>query len=208
MQIKYLDALLALYITTIIASELMGSKIFTLFGVNASVAIFLLPITFSINDIVTEVYGKKRAISFVQSGLLMLVFLLFFNLLTLALPPATRFAPTNEAYTTVFGKSLRIILASLTAFWLAERFDVLVFSKLRQRFGTSRLWLRNNLSNFLSQLCDTTIFMVLAFYKPGNEWFLLSLIWPYWVLKCCMSVIETPLTYVGVSLLKKEKHHD
>jgi uncharacterized integral membrane protein (TIGR00697 family) len=205
MKMQPLDVLLALYITTIIAAELMGSKIVTFWGINASVAIFLLPITFSINDIVTEVYGKKRAISFVQSGFLMLVFLLFFNLLALALPPAARFEPTNDAYNQVFGKSLRIIIASLIAFFVAERLDVLVFAKIRQRLGTSKLWLRNNTSNFISQLIDTTLFMFLAFYRPGNFWFIVSLIWPYWLLKCSMSVVETPLTYLGVKWLKNDK---
>lgn len=202
MKIQKLDLLLALYITTIITAELMGSKIVTLFGINASVALFLLPITFTINDVVVEVYGKKRAVSFVQSGFIMLVVLLFFNILALALPPAARFEPVNPAYQQVFGKSLRIILASLTAFWVAERLDVLVFTKIRQRLGTSRLWLRNNVSNFVSQLIDTTIFIFLAFYQPGNFWFILSLIWPYWLLKCSMSVLETPFSYLGVRWLK------
>lgn len=208
MNIKPLDLLLAFYITTIVAAELMGSKIFTIAGINASVAIFLLPITFSINDIVTEVYGKARAVSFVKSGFVMLVFLLFFNLLALALPPATRFESTNPAYTQVFGKSLRIIVASLTAFWLSERFDVYVFSKIRRKLGASKLWLRNNASNFVSQLFDTIIFMFLAFYHPGNFWFILSLVWPYWLLKCSMSVIETPFTYVGVQWLKTARKQD
>lgn len=208
MKMQPLDLLLALYITTIIAAELMGSKIVTLFGVNASVALFLLPITFTINDVVVEVYGKKRAISFVQSGFVMLVFLLFFNILALALPPAARFEATNPAYQQIFGKSLRIILASLTAFWLAERLDVLVFTKIRQRLGTSKLWLRNNLSNFISQLIDTVVFMFLAFYQPGNFWFILSLIWPYWLLKCSMSVLETPLSYLGVKWLRAGKQDE
>jgi uncharacterized PurR-regulated membrane protein YhhQ (DUF165 family) len=45
--------------------------------------------------------------------------------------------------------------------------------------------------------------MFLAFYTSGSFWFIVSLIWPYWLLKCSMSIIETPLTYAGVAWLKK-----
>lgn len=201
---KKLDLLLAMYITCVVAAELLGSKIFTISGIiNSSVAIFVFPITFTINDIVTEVEGKERARSFVRAGFYILVGLAVYTLLAIALPPAERFTD-NAAYQTIFAKSLRIILASLAAFYLSERFDIYVFSQIRQRLGQNRLWLRNNLSNFVGQLFDTTIFMFLAFYQPGNFTFILSLIWPYWLLKCLMSIIETPFTYMGVKWLRDE----
>jgi len=203
-QAQKLDLLLAIYITAIISAELLGSKIFTINNIiNASVAIFVFPLTFTINDIVAEVFGKDRARSFIRSGFYVLLGLAAYTLLAISLPPATRFASSNQAYQHIFAKSLRIILASLTAFWLSERFDVYIFSKIRQKLGKKRLWLRNNASNFLGQFFDTTIFMFLAFYLPGSFTFILSLIWPYWLLKCLMSIIETPFTYWGVNWLKK-----
>ena len=202
-KIQKLDLLLALYVAMAVAAELMGSKIFTIFNViNASVAIFAFPITFSINDIVTEVCGKKRALSFMRSTLYILVVLALYNILVLVLPPAARYT-NNAAYLTIFGKSLRITLASLAAFFVAERLDIHIFSKIRQKFGKNRLWLRNNLSNFIGQLFDTTIFMFLAFYRPGNFWFIVSLIWPYWLLKCFASVVETPFTYWGGEVVEE-----
>lgn len=200
-----LDLLLSIYVAAVVAAELLGSKVFTIGGwINASVAIFVFPLTFTINDIVAEVYGKERARSFVKSAGYILVALALYTLLSIVLPPAKRFAADNVAYTHVFGKSLRIIVASLTAFWLAERFDVYVFAKIRERLGKKRLWFRNNVSNFLGQLFDTALFMFLAFYRPGNFWFILSLVWPYWLLKCGMSVVQTPLTYLGVRWLKED----
>ena len=88
--------------------------------------------------------------------------------------------------------------------------DVFIFSKIRERLGKKRLWLRNNLSNFISQGFDTVLFMTLAFYSfsqglGANTSFLMSLIIPYWLLKCSLSVIETPLVYIGVKWLKNEK---
>lgn len=198
-----MDFLLAAYIASILAAELMGGKIFSVFGlVNASVGIFTFPITYTINDIVTEVYGKKRALSFARSALWILVLMFGFSLLATSLPPAARFGQ-NAEYLAVFQKSQRIILASLTAFWLSERFDIYVFSKIRQKLGKKRLWLRNNVSNFVGQFFDTALFMMLAFYSEGRFWFVVSLIIPYWLLKCVASVVETPITYAGVRWLKE-----
>lgn len=215
LNINKMDLLVAIYVVCIAIAELMGAKTFPLalpFGIalNASVAIFVVPLIFTINDVITEVYGKERARSVVRSGLLMIVLLLGFSLLATVLPASGRFSATEQAYDTIFGLSTRISAASLTAFAVAEFLDVLIFAKLRQRLGKSKLWLRNNLSNFVSQLVDTILFMTLAFYSfnqplTANISFLTSLIIPYWLLKCGMSVIETPLVYWGVRWLREDK---
>ncbi len=215
MKVEKFDFLVSLYIFCILLSELMGGKTFFItrigsFPLNASVAIFLLPIVYTINDVIVEVFGMERARSVVRSGLLMVFFMILFSFVAIALPPSMRFVPKESAYETIFGTSIRIAFASLTAFALAEFTDLFVFSKIRQRLGKSKLWLRTNASNIVSQFLDTVIFITLAFYaldKPfvNNFVFLSGLIVPYWLLKCFMSVIETPFVYLGVNWLKKDK---
>ncbi len=211
-RMQKMDILVGIYIFGIIVSELMGIKTFPLvtfgdFTLNASVAIFLIPLLFSINDIIIEVHGKERARSVVRTGLMTIGLLFGFIMLSLALPPSGRFMESNEAYNIVFGKSARITLASLTAFALADFLDIYLFAKIREKLGKSKLWLRNNASNIISQLIDTTVFMFIAFYAfdkgfGDNSSFLISLIIPYWLLKSFMSIIETPLVYIGVKWLK------
>lgn len=214
-KIQKFDLLVSIYIFCIAVSELMGAKTFpliNLFGyqLNASVAIFVLPLIFTINDVITEVYGKERTRSVIRSGLLIILFILLFSLFATNLSPSLRFQKTENAYDTIFGLSARIAVASLTAFALAEFMDVFIFAKIREKLGKKALWLRNNASNFVSQFLDTSVFMFLAFYAfdkgfGDNFSFLVSLILPYWLLKCFMSVIETPLVYLGVKWLKKDK---
>ena len=214
-KMQKMDILVGIYIFGIIVSELMGVKTFPLFTIgtftlNASVAIFLIPLLFTINDVIIEVHGPERARSVVRTGLMTIGLLFGFIILSLALPPSGRFMETNEAYNIVFGKSARITLASLTAFALADFLDIYLFSKIREKLGKSKLWLRNNASNIISQLIDTTLFMFIAFYAfdkgfGDNSSFLISLIIPYWLLKSFMSIIETPLVYIGVKWLKGDK---
>lgn len=214
-RIKRLDLLISIYIACIAISELMGGKTFAVadlgfMQLNSSVAIFALPLIFTINDVITEVYGRQRARSVVKSGLVVVFIILLFSLLATHLPPSARFNATEPAYDKVFGLSARIAAASLTAFALAAFLDIFIFAKLREKLGKKALWFRNNLSNFASQFVDTTVFMFLAFYSFGrpfsdNLTFLVSLIVPYYILKCFMSILETPLVYAGVKWLKNEK---
>jgi uncharacterized integral membrane protein (TIGR00697 family) len=212
--IRRFDMLVAVYICCIAVAELMGAKTVPLatigdFHLNASVALLVVPLLFTINDVIIEVHGKERARSVVFSGLFVIALLLLLSLIATHLPPSSRFMADEAAYDTIFGKSARIAAASLVAFALAELLDVWVFSKIRKKMADKALWLRNNASNFAAQFIDTVIFMTLAFYaleKPfgTNAAFLLGLIVPYWLLKCSMSVVETPLVYLGVRWLRRD----
>lgn len=196
-------------------SELMGGKTFPItnigsFHLNATVAIFILPFIYAANDIIVEVFGKARAQSVVRSSLLMIFFLLLFSLLATSLSPSSRFAPTNHAYTTIFGISIRFSAASLIAFAVSEFLDVYLFAKLREKLGKKNLWLRTNVSNFVSEFFDTALFITLAFYALdqsalSNFSFIAGIALPYWLLRCLMSIIETPLVYLGVKWLQDKK---
>ena len=92
----------------------------------------------------------------------------------------------------------------------AEFLDVYVFSWIRQKLGKSKLWLRNNVSNFISQFVDSALFLTIAFYAfnqsfGSNLSFITGLLIPYWLLRCGLSIVETPLVYLGVKWLKGGK---
>lgn len=202
-----------MYIFCIVVAELMGGKTFPLahiwgFQLNASVAIFVFPLIFTINDIVTEIYGRERTRSIIRSSLVIIFLLIVVSLAFTALPPSSRFTELEGAYDQIFSLSARISAASLTAFIVAELVDVLVFNKIREKLGKRALWLRTNASNFIAMFFDTSLFIGLAFYNlqqgfNENIGFLVSLILPYWGLKCIASVIETPFAYWGVNWLRE-----
>jgi len=114
-----------------------------MFNVSVSVAIFMVPITFLITDIVAEVYGKKFSQRFVYIGVAVLVIMMLFVLLSVALPAHERYS-YNAEYVTIFGSSLRIMVASILAFFLSQIHDVWAFEFLKKKTGGRFLWLRNN----------------------------------------------------------------
>jgi uncharacterized integral membrane protein (TIGR00697 family) len=213
MMIRKFDVLVALYIFGVMVAELMGAKTFTLLHLghvtlSASVAIFVMPLLFTVTDVIVEVKGRQRARSVVFSGLLMVSLLILFSLLATHLAPSARFSHREAAYDAVFGASARIAAASLLAFAVSELLDVAVFSKLRQRMHGKALWFRNNVSNIVSQFADSTVFIVVAFYAfgsslGGNIAFLSGIILPYWLIRCALSAVETPLVYIGAAWLRR-----
>lgn len=210
------DVLVALYIFGVMVAELMGAKTIQLtdfhwMHLHASVAIFVMPLLFTITDVVNEVYGKAKARRLVRLGLMVVALQLVTAVLFTALPASARFQASEGAYDAIFGTSIRFAIASLLAFGIAEFMDVAVFSKVREALGKKQLWLRNNVSNFVSQFFDSAVFVILAFYTLGQPFgenlsFLISIIVPYWLIRCALSVMETPLVYVGVRWLRPAKH--
>jgi hypothetical protein len=173
------------------------------------VAIFVIPIIYSINDAIVEVFGVIRAKSVYRSSLVTIVMFMLFSFLAIRLPASIRFASSESAYELIFGQSIRIAFASLTAFTIADFVDIIIFQIITKKIGKKSLWLRSNISNFVSEFIDTCVFITLAFYAfdkgfNNNFSFLFSLIIPYWLLKCFMSIIETPFVYLAVRWLKGE----
>ncbi len=212
--IRKFDLVVSLYIFGVITAEILGSKTFPLgtvngFEIHASVAIAVMPLLFTLTDVVVEVLGKKRARSMVWCGIITAALLILYTTFATTLPPTARSAATEAAYDTILGTSARLAAASLTAFAISELLDVFVFGKLRERMHKKALWLRNNVSNIVSQFADSAIFLTLAFYAfdksfGANIVFLLGLLLPYWLLRCVVSAVETPFVYLGVKWLRAE----
>ncbi len=201
------DILVAIFFTGLIAASLLGGKITTIFGVAVSVAIFTYPLTFLVTDIIAEVYGKKKSYSLIFAGLVALALLVLITYISIILPPNARY-PFNESYVTIFQGSLRITVASLIAFLLAQVHDVWSFHLWKKKTKGKFLWLRNNASTFISQFIDTVIFMFIAFYKVAPKFdfaFMWNLIIPYFLFKIAFALIDTPFVYLGVNWLKKSQ---
>ena len=210
-----MDFLIWLYVFCIFASEVMWVKSFPLFTIfwyqlNASVAIFLMPLIYSINDVVTEVYWRERMRQIMKLWIFIMIMIIITSAFFTWLPMTERFAPTSEAYNTIFHISIRMSFASLCAFTVANILDILIFSKMRKKMKNKGLWLRTNVSNIISTWIDTFLFLFLAFYHLNEtfaeNWaFILSIWLPYWFLKCVVSVINTPFVYWWVRKLREEE---
>jgi len=214
-KINKFDLIIALYIFGLITVNLMGVKLMPLghflgLDFNISVVIFLMLLMFTTIDVVSEIYGRARARSIVFSGMIVLVLLVLFMALATWLPQTSHFA-LGSSYQEIFGISIRLAIASIVSFLCSELLDVLVYNRLREKMKGRKIWLRNGLANFAGTLVDTTLFMVISFYSVfvqgfgANVKFLLGMILPYWLAKCVMAIVGTPLVYAGIRYLRRPK---
>ncbi len=201
------EILLGIFVAAIVSANLLGTKIADFSFFVASVGILVYPITFLITDMVEEVFGREKVKSFVLAGFIANVFILLYVLLSVWLPPASRYA-SNQEFLAVFNPSIRIIIASLTAFVIAQYHDIIAFEFWKKKTRGRFLWLRNNASTIVSQFLDSTIFMFIAFYLVTPKFtadFIFALIIPYWILKIMVALFDTPFVYLGVWWLRGGK---
>jgi len=205
---KKLFIALALYLTSLFAANTLGLKVMPfILGLHLSVGVFSFPVVFLMTDVVGEVYGKQVAKLFVLAGFVSTALFIAYSLISLAMPWSPGGEWARLGYNQIFGISIRIAVASLAAFLIAEYQDVFSFFFFREKFGARFFWLRSLLSNLWSQLLDTVIFMVIAFAGVYSIPTLISIIISWWLFKVIMGALYTPLSYMGIYFLREKHDH-
>ncbi|WP_338731790.1 queuosine precursor transporter [Mangrovimonas cancribranchiae] len=206
--------LAALFITSLVVSNLIFQKFFYWYPGNIevfdaklfeiSVGILPYPITFLITDLISEIYGKKRANQVVVTG----IFASFFSMLIVYVAnavPATEWSPVKDSlFSTVFGSTAIAVFASMMAYLLAQFVDIQIYHFWKRLTQGKHLWLRNNFSTWLSQFVDTftVLFLLCSFGKI--EWHLfLGLLLSGFIFKVLVALLDTPFLYLGVYLFRK-----
>jgi uncharacterized integral membrane protein (TIGR00697 family) len=209
--------LAALFITSLVVSNLIFQKFFywypfhlEIFGVKLfelSVGILPYPITFLITDIISEIYGKKKANQVVIMGIFASLFSLLIVLVSNAVP-ATPWSPvTDSMFTTVFGSTAIAVTASMMAYLFAQLIDIQIYHFWKRLTKGKHLWLRNNGSTFSSQFIDTfTILILLCSFEIIAWDKFLGLLISGVIFKWFIALCDTPFMYLLVYLFRKRFH--
>ena len=198
---------MAVFVTLVILTNTVGVKLFTAGGMILPVSIIWYPLTFLVTDIVSEVYGARRARFLVIMGFSMSVLLLVFSLIGIRLPVASVY-PLQPDYENIFGPVWRLLFASMAAYLLAQLVDVQLFHLLKRLTRGRHLWLRNNGSTMISQLVDSvTVNMIFLYGNPtvfrGTLGDLMGIILGVYLVKVSIAALDTPLCYLGVWAVRR-----
>ena len=201
--LKKLLITLAVYLTSLFAANTLGLKLIPfIFGSHLSVAILSFPVVFLTTDIVGEVYGKNMARLFILAGFVATALFILYSAISLGLPWSNDALWVQKGYNQVFGISIRIAIASLAAFAIAEYQDIVSFFLLKDRWQGKYFWGRSMISNIWSQLLDTIIFNFIAFAGVYSWKILINITITWWVYKVLMGGLYSPLSYLGLRLLR------
>ncbi len=204
----------ALFITSLVVSNLIFQKFFywypfhlEIFGTKLfelSVGILPYPVTFLITDLISEIYGKKRANDVVVVGIFASIFSLIIIFVSNA-APATSWSPVgNGMFSTVFGNTALAVFASMLAYLFAQFIDIHIYHFWKRLTQGKHLWLRNNFSTFSSQFVDTLTILLLLCSFNIIAWDKFSgLLIAGFLFKALIALFDTPLLYLGVYIFKR-----
>ncbi|MGN6374734.1 MAG: queuosine precursor transporter [Sphingomonas sp.] len=212
---RYYDFVMVAFVVILLLSNVVGAEkrsVIELPWIGPwpfGAGILFFPISYVIDDVLTEVYGYARARRVIWAGFAALLFMGVMEWTVVHLPVASGWNG-QAAYERVFGSGWRIILASLCAFWAGDFLNSVVLAKMKIWTGGRWLWTRTIGSTIIGEGADSLIFYPLAFYGLA-DWpvdAMLEVMLSQFVLKVSWEVILTPVTYAVVGFLKRAEGVD
>jgi len=187
--------------TAIILANLQGPKLTMIFGLQTSLGVIFYSSIFFATDVLSENYGKAAANKAVRMGFAVsVIVLLMLSLALLYLPsskPETAEFSTSihNAFSTIVNFTPRFIFGSLLAYYISQHFDVWAFHKIKAISRGRWLWLRNNLSTMSSQVVDTLIYSLVAWWGIVDLRTALALGAAKYIFKLAIAMIDTVFIY-------------
>ena len=195
-----------IFIASLVTCNLIANKFvtvdlgFKVFIVSAGILPY--PLTFLVTDLISELYGQRKANLVVFSGFIASLFVLLFLWLGGQFNSIPESLVNDEIYDSVFQNAWRLIAASMIAYLFAQFVDVRIFHFWKKLTDGKHLWVRNNGSTIASQLVDTTLVICILFVGVWNADQILSAIIDGWIFKMLMALSDTPIIYGIIYLLK------
>ena len=148
----------------LITSNLFATKVFSLgWGVNLPGAVVIFPISYILNDCLSEVWGFRKARLVIWTAFIANLLVVLFGQLVVWLPAAS-FWDGGEHFDYMFNMAPRVAFASLLAFLAGSTLNAFVMSKMKVADKGRRFGARAILSSVAGELLDSLIFMPIAFF--------------------------------------------
>jgi uncharacterized integral membrane protein (TIGR00697 family) len=189
------EVVIGLYVGSIVTSIVVAGKLGVVPGfedLSLSASIWVYSATFIFTDVIAEIWGKKTARKAIYAGALMYPLLFATTQFSIEWQPHPSWAENQAAYATTMGTTVRIVIASFSAFVASQLHDVWAFHFWKEKTGGKYLWLRNNASTWTSQLIDTVVFYTVGFYGVFP---VLPLIGVTYLAKIAIAALDTPIVY-------------
>jgi uncharacterized integral membrane protein (TIGR00697 family) len=166
------------------------------------------PFTFLATDLVSELFGRKRAQMLVWVGFGMNMFMLLLMSINHWLPNSAGVSGGLDLFEGVYQFMVGNTIASMIAYLIAQSVDVRLYHFWKRLTKGKHLWLRNNASTTVSQLVDSTAIITIL-YLAGNlgdaitsVGAVIILIINSYLFKFFFALFDTPFMYLGVRLLQ------
>lgn len=202
-----------LYCMTVVSTITANIEVLMMiraFGMEQTLGNVLFASTFLITDILSENYGKKAAQKSVNIGIaISAIFIVVTQTWMYYVPSSSDWA--TPAIRTIFSNTPRMMIVGIVTYAIVQRFDVWAYHKwwkfTDSKFGDHKkyLWLRNNGSTLISQLINTALFTLGAFWGTYTVPVLISVGIASYVIYIVTSLLDTPFVYLARYIYNKKK---
>ena len=190
------------FVVCLIVSNILEAKIIQLGPVTATAGMLVFPISYIINDCISEVWGYKKARLVIWSGFAMNFIVVGIAQIAVFLPAAP-FWDGGDSFNFVFGMTPRIVFASLCAFLVGSFLNAYVMSKMKIMSKGRNFSLRAIVSTLAGESADSIIFFPIAFGGLIPNEALLIMVGTQALLKSVYEIIVLPVTIRVVKYVKK-----
>jgi len=180
----------------------------SLYTMSIPVGLMAFPITFMVTDLVSELFGRRRAQMLVWVGFFMNLFMLAIMSINYYLPNTYGVSGGETLFDGVYGFMVANTVGSMIAYLASQTIDVRLYHFWKNFTKGKHLWLRNNGSTMVSQLVDSTAILSILYYSGnlgdnvGTIGALIILIINSYVFKFFAALFDTPIIYACVKLFK------
>lgn len=204
---KYLGAISVFFVSVLLISNVASTKIVDLKWFTFDGGTLLFPLSYIFGDILTEVYGYKKARGVIWLGFFMALLMSLIFIIVGELPSAEGWN-NQSAYDAILGLTPRIVIASLIAYSAGEFSNSYILAKMKIWTKGKILWARTIGSTVVGEFMDSILFIVIAFWGILPNSLLVTLIISNYIFKTAVEILFTPVTYKVVSFLKKKENED
>ena len=184
-------------IATITANILVCKSIDVL-GITTNLGNILFASNFLATDIMSEKYGSKeskRAI--LLAAFSQVVFIIMTQFAILYIPSVEDLS--QESMKGLFSINLRVSIASLVMFFVANMLDIYIFEKIKEKVP-GKLWLRNNVSTMVSNSIENYFFYFFAFVGFMDIPTILMIATSVSIIEIIIALCDTPFLYLSKKL--------
>ena len=161
---KLFSIVTALFCSCLIISNVLAGKTFALTSsIVLPCAVIIFPIVYIVNDVLSEVYGFRKAKSVVLLGFAINVLAVIAYGIAILLPSPVFATDVGEAFKVVLGSTPRILMASFLAYLVGSLVNAKIMTLMKAKHGESKLALRCILSTLVGEGIDACIFISIAF---------------------------------------------
>ena len=207
MHSKFLHPLTAIFVTTLILSNIIAVKIGVFGPWFLPVAVIIFPLSYILGDVLTEVYGYAVMRRTIWTGFL--CNLLAVIILWIArVIPAAPFYEGQAAFDAIFASTPRILAASFVAYLVGSFTNASILAAMKVKTGGKHLWLRMIVSTIIGEGLDSALFITLAFGGVFPTEQVITLAVTQWLFKVAFEIIVLPLSATVVAAIKRAEKMD